>query len=54
MTFTLPSSTVADIGGQVTGNFTAVSPIVELLIGVVLAFIVVEFIIGVLSHHNEK
>lgn len=45
MNIQLPTSTVTDIGLQVSTNLTSFKDIVILLISLFLAFVVIEFII---------
>jgi hypothetical protein len=46
MTITLPASTTAGIGDQVTSLITTLAPVIFLILGLLLAFNVIEFIVG--------
>ena len=48
MEIQLPTSTAVDIGAEVTNGLVTYSLIVSLLIGIIIAFFVIEVIIGTL------
>jgi hypothetical protein len=50
---TLPSSTVPDISGVMTGIFTDFSPLILLIMGVVLGLWFVEKIINIFNIEKE-
>ena len=52
LNFSIPTSTISDIGAQVTSNIGALSPIAVLIISLLLAFLVIEFLVSVFS--NKK
>jgi len=46
MTITLPASTTAGIGDQVTSLIATLAPVIFTILGLLLAFEVIEFIVG--------
>jgi hypothetical protein len=54
MNIELPETAVTDIGGEVTSGLSTYAPIVALLLGIILAFFVVEFIISVLRKKDTN
>lgn len=45
----MPSSTVSDIADQVSQNMTSFAPITTFLIGLLVAFLVIEFLVSILK-----
>jgi predicted permease len=54
MNITLPSDAVIQIGAQVSDGLSTYAPIIALLLGIMLAFFIVEFIIGTLRDKKDK
>jgi predicted permease len=54
MNITLPNTAVSDIGGEVTSGLSTYAPVITLLVGIFVAFFVIEFIIGLLRHKKEN
>lgn len=50
----LDGFSVSGIGTQATGFISALSPVLALLLGVLLAFLVFNVIIGILSKGKKK
>lgn len=54
MSFTLPANATADIASSTASFIDGISSYVALIVGVVLAFWILESIIGVLRDTNAK
>ena len=54
MNFTMPTSTASDLAGQVTTGLSTYSSIIILLVGLALAFFIIESIINALSNKNTN
>ena len=52
MNITLPNDAVAQILAQVSNGLSTYEPIIVLLIGIMLAFYIIEFIIGLIRDNK--
>lgn len=50
--FTLPTDFTTGIGTNATGTISALSPVVQLILGVLLGAVVISIIISTLTHHK--
>lgn len=50
----MPATALSDVGGQVTDGLASYSVIITLLVGVFLAFFIIERIVDMLRHKKNE
>lgn len=50
----MPTSTMVDLGGQITDNLVSFKSVVIFLVGLFLAFIIIEFFVDVARNAKDK